>query len=65
MNTASEQERGLTSAGIVQFVARGSDSKVVPFKPCGGIKERLSMRAINPYQYAARPPPNLDFTLLG
>lgn len=34
-----------------------------PFKPCAGIKERLSMRAVNPYQYDARPPPDLDFTL--
>jgi Domain of unknown function (DUF4586) len=35
--------------------------KALPFKPCAGIKERLSMRTVNPYQYDARPPP--DFTL--
>ena len=34
-----------------------------PFKPCGGLKERLSMHTVNPYQYDARPMPDLDFTL--
>mmetsp|Transcript_22931 Transcript_22931/g.58550 ORF Transcript_22931/g.58550 Transcript_22931/m.58550 type:complete len:305 (-) Transcript_22931:609-1523(-) len=35
------------------------------FKPVGGIHNRLSMRAVNPYQYAARPPPDNDLSLLG
>jgi hypothetical protein len=41
-----------------------TEGKPVPFKPCAGIKERLSMHTVNPYQCDARPPPDLDFTLL-
>ena len=47
----------------VQYKGR-TDAKVTPFKPCAGIKDRLSMNTINPYRYDARPPPSLDFTLL-
>ena len=35
-----------------------------PFKPCGGIHERLSVRSVNPYAYAARPAPDNDMSLL-
>lgn len=39
--------------------------KVQPFKPCAGIKDRLSMHTVNPYVCDAREPPNMDFTLFG
>jgi hypothetical protein len=35
------------------------------FKPVGGIHNRLSMWTVNPYQYAARPAPDNDLSLLG
>lgn len=36
-----------------------------PFKSVGGTHNRLSMWAPNPYQFAARPPPDNDMSLLG
>lgn len=34
-----------------------------PFKPVGSCHKRLSMRDVNPYTTAARPAPDIDFTL--
>lgn len=34
-----------------------------PFKPCGDLKQRLSMSVPNPYYYEARPPKNNDCSL--
>lgn len=52
--------------GVCDVQARSASqdaSAPKPFKPCGGVKDRLSMHTVNPYQYDARPPPDLDFTL--
>lgn len=49
--------------GMVVVQKAEDEPKERPFKPCGGIKDRLSMWSVNPYQYDARPPPDLDFTL--
>jgi hypothetical protein len=38
--------------------------KPAPFKPCGGVKNRLSMWSVNPYQCDARPAPDMGCMLL-
>lgn len=60
---ATIQSLHIQGLRILQFKAR-TEAKVAPFKPCAGIKERLSMKTVNPYRYDARPAPSLDFTLL-
>jgi hypothetical protein len=37
----------------------------VGFYPPGKMHTRLSMKTVNHYAYAERPPPDNDFTLLG
>jgi hypothetical protein len=63
---------GVGAADVATHLSRYMSARCVqvaqkrlekPFKPCGGIKDRLSMSTVNPYQYDARPPPDLDFTL--
>lgn len=45
--------------------APARDANAKAFKPASAGHKRLSMWAPNPYQYAARPAPDNDLSLLG